>query len=211
MKYLSSFFGALLVLLPGGLTVAAAVPAATIEGQIFDRDAVPLAGVTLRVLTQRSTALDRLTGQPSDAREVARGVTDDQGFFRIVVDDPPAHTRLWVLCDAKAGWDRVRYALPEPRDVARRLRRDGHAVLALAVEDAPGWPDVAHEIKRSGGVRSPRGSVLRRYGLPPEMVTQIDGREQWRYPEVTFVFDRERLVETHPAEVARADSRTAQP
>jgi len=95
-----------------------------------------------------------------------------------------------------------------PREATLDLRREGRAIVNCLVRDASGWRELAHEIARNGGPQSKRGQILRRYGMPPERLTRADGRVEWRYASVTYVFEGDTLVEArrHGAE-ARADRR----
>ncbi len=80
-------------------------------------------------------------------------------------------------------------------EVSTRVRRGRAAVFNCIPGDAAGWPELAREINRAGGLKSPRGKVLRTHGLPPETLTLVDGVVEWRYPDSVFRFRGAELVE----------------
>jgi hypothetical protein len=175
----------------------------TIEGQVFDRQGQPLAGVFVEVLhvsTPAPLSLER--GERKQTR-LARAETGEAGFFRVDLRETPARGEIFVRCDVSEGWDGLRYAAPEPDEVGDALRARGYAVAALLAEDARGWPELRREIERAGGPRTKRGTILRSHGLPPETLTTVEGRTLWRYPHVTYVFEGETLVETRREARAR--------
>ncbi|RMG48482.1 MAG: hypothetical protein D6718_01740 [Acidobacteria bacterium] len=175
--------------------IAALAQGAVVEGQVFDDAGRPVPGVVVQVVAQQAGFLQRLTGKPPRATEVGRAVTDDSGLFRIELPSAPLHGRLFAWCGATGPWDGLRYERPAPRDITRDLRR-GHASVVFRLPDAHAWAELRREIDRAGGPESARGRILRHHGLPPERVVGLDGREEWIYPGVTYVFSGGELVET---------------
>lgn len=180
----------------------------SVEGQVFDREGQPLAGIRVEV-HEMTTSLS-LPGLERQGKQrlLATGHTDGQGFFRLDLGSGPFHGRVLLECGSPDNWDRVRYAPPAPRDITRDLRRSSRAVQTVLVEDASGWAELVASIARAGGPETKRGKILRRYGHPRETVTLEDGRVEWRYPNVTYVFQGDTLVESrhrdHPLKVSSA-------
>lgn len=176
--------------------IAPAAAAATIDGQVFDRDGQPLAGITVRVIEQRGGGFLAPKRGAVNEVEVAQATTDRHGFFTIDLG-PRSLRGTYVVRSFDPGrWDRLRYGLPLDRDVTEQLEDDGRAIVACPVPDAPGWVELAREIARVGGVETDRGRILRRQGLPPETVAQNDGVTLWRYPGVVYTFRDGALVDT---------------
>jgi len=183
------------VLLPASVAVADAPPV-TVEGQIFDREGRPISGVEI-------TVLERGSGSPLDAlrrdlaeREVVRRGADEHGLFRIDLNIPRSSGRVVVRCYDRESWDHLRYEPPPDVDVTSDLRRRGHAVVNCAVDDAPAWLELVHQIERAGGASTPRGKILRAHGMPLEVVAKAGGTVEWRYPGVSYVFEQGTLVRT---------------
>ncbi|RMF74951.1 MAG: carboxypeptidase regulatory-like domain-containing protein [Acidobacteria bacterium] len=176
------------------LSVAGAPDSATIDGQVFDAEGRPLAGVSV-VLVDRAAGLAALARGEQEI-ELGRARTDRLGFFRIEADLSESVGRLLVRCVADRHWDVRRYELPVDVDITTPLRERRHAIATLLVRDAPGWRELRRAIVRAGGARTERGRILRTHGLPPETVTSLDGRSVWIYPSARYVFDPAgRLVE----------------
>jgi hypothetical protein len=180
--------------------------AAEVRGQVFDASGDALEGVTVAVFEQARGGRSVFGGseQPPEPTRVASDETDAQGLYRIELGARKFTGEVFVRCVGGPGWDDLRYALPEPRDIGRELRRGKDVSATFRVEDAPGWHELQREIERVGGLDSKRGKILRRRGMPPETLTTVDGRVEWRYPGVTFVFDGEELVD-----IQRQPSRAA--
>ncbi|MCU0224771.1 MAG: hypothetical protein MUF27_12055 [Acidobacteria bacterium] len=171
-------------------------PAKTlIEGQAFDRSGASLPGFAVR-LTLRTEAAS-LPWKPVVVTErvVASAVTDAAGFFSLALADADLEGSLLLRCGDPAKWDAIRYAPPVEYEVSTRVRRGRAAVFNCIPGDAAGWPELAREINRAGGLKSPRGKVLRAHGLPPETVTLVDGVIEWRYPGAVFRFRGAELIE----------------
>jgi hypothetical protein len=186
---------AAVVLLLGGSAALAAV----IEGQIFDRDGRPLAGLTVQVIERTGGGPIPGLAAPEKVQEIGRAESDPRGFFRVELGSRTLNGQILVRCHDPEKWDRVRYAPPLDRDATRALAGRGRAVVTCLVEDAAGWAELAREIERSGGPESDRGRILRRMGAPPETVVQKAGQVEWRYPEVVYVFRDGVLVDTRRA------------
>jgi hypothetical protein len=192
------------------ICVGAPVLAAEVRGQVFDSSGEPLAGVTVAVFETEGGGRSVFGGsEPApEPTRVASTQTNEQGLYTIELGARQFGGDVFVRCVGGPGWDDLRYALPKPRDVTRELR-DGKDVSAtFRVRDAPGWHELQREIQRAGGPNSKRGKILRRRGLPPETLTTVEGRVEWRYPGVTFVFEGEELVDIQ-REPSRASGRRA--
>jgi len=180
------------------LPIAAAGEGASsraVVGQAFDREARSLSGIPVRLVQRTET--QELPWKPVivDQREVARALTDAGGFFSIDLSGVSLSGTLLMRCGDPARWDAVRYATPADRDVTSLVRRDAPTVINCVVDDAPGWAELVREIRRVGGLGTPKGKVLREHGRPPETVTLLDGVEEWRYPDARFRFHGAELVE----------------
>ena len=192
------------------LSAMAASEPVAVDGQVFDSEGRPLAGVTV-VLVDRAAGLAALA-RGSQEIELARTRTDGSGFFRLEGDRSRSVGRLVVRCLMDEHWDRQRYELPGEIDVGPALRAGGHAIATLLVRDAPGWRELRRAILRAGGTRTQRGRILRTHGLPPVTLVSADGREEWIYPSARYAFDAGgRLVESEarPRIAAGGPSRDA--
>ncbi|MCU0230044.1 MAG: hypothetical protein MUC67_01575 [Acidobacteria bacterium] len=179
-------------------------PAKTlIEGQAFDRSGNSLPGLAVR-LTLRNESVS-LPWKPVEVTErvVASAVTDAAGFYSLALAETDLEGTLWLRCGDPAKWDAVRFAPPAEYEVSSRIRRGRTAIFNCVPGDAPGWPELAREINQAGGLKSPRGKVLRARGLPPETVTLVDGTVEWRYPNAVYRFRGAELVEGPPAPGAK--------
>lgn len=186
--------------------VSSAAFAATVEGQLFDRDGRGLGGVTIVLVERRPGLLQTIEGGPEE-NVLARARSDRQGFFKIEVREPLPSGRLFVRASSGDGWDRHRYAIPADIDVTLSLNRTRHAVATLVADSAPSWPGLEKAIERAGGITTERGRILRTHGLPPETQAMPGGRVIWRYPSATYVFDAKgALIETHAEGAARANA-----
>ncbi len=189
------------------LWVAFALPApagaATIEGQVFDRAGAPLTGVTIAVLERTGGNAFGL-GAPATDETLGTASTDRQGFFSFDTGPRSVRGRVIVRLSGGAGWDARRFAAPVDRDVTGPLRDRGRAVVAMLVDDAPGWGELQREVARVGGPASDRGRILRSQGMPPETETQNDGIVEWRYPGVSYLFRDGALVDTRRTAPASA-------
>lgn len=177
--------------------------AATVEGQVFDENARPLGGVVLHLVHEEKGPLGGLAGS-GESRVVATTSTARDGFFRldVALGEKPGG-RYFVKAVAK-DWDGLRYALPAQIEVSESLVSSGQALANVLVRDARGWRELAHEIRRAGGVRSERGRILRTHGLPTQILGSTAGTVVWTYPNVSYVFRNGDLVETREQSV-RAD------
>jgi hypothetical protein len=167
----------------------------SIEGQAFDRSGASLPGLAVR-LTLRVESVT-LPWKPIEVSErvVASAVTDASGFFSLSLADADLEGTLLLRCGDPAKWDTIRYAPPVDHDVTTRVRKGRATVFNCVPGDAAGWPELAREINQVGGLRTPRGKVLRARGLPPETVTLIDGLIEWRYADAVYRFRDAELVE----------------
>jgi len=167
----------------------------TIEGQAFDRSGASLAGFAVRLTLRVESAT--LPWKPIEVTErvVASAVTDASGFFTLAIADADLEGTLLLRCGDPAKWDAIRYAPPVEHDVTARVHKGRSTVVNCVPSDAAGWPELAREINQAGGLRTPRGKVLRARGLPPETVTLVDGVVEWRYPDAAFRFRGAELVE----------------
>jgi hypothetical protein len=167
----------------------------TIEGQAFDRSGASLAGLAVRVTLRLESAT--LPWKPIEVSErvVASAVSDASGFFTLALADADLEGTLLLRCGDPAKWDAVRYAPPADYDVTTRIHKGRATVFNCVPRDAAGWPELAREINQVGGLRTPRGKVLRARGLPPETVTLVDGVVEWRYQDATYRFRGAELVE----------------
>lgn len=186
-----------------GLALPAAARAATVEGQLFDRSGAPLAGVSVAVL-ERTGGNPLGLGGPAVDETLGSVSTDRQGFFAFDTGPRSVRGRVIVRVAGGAGWDARRFVAPVDRDVTAPLRDRGRAVVAIPVDDAPGWTELQREIVRVGGPESDRGRILRSQGMPPETVAQNDGVVEWRYPGVSYLFKDGALVDTRRAAPAPA-------
>ncbi len=171
-------------------------PAKTlIEGQAFDRSGASLPGFAVRLTLRTETASLPWKPVVVTERVVASAVTDAAGFFSLALADADLEGTLLLRCGDPAKWDAIRYAPPVEYEVSSRIRRGRAAVFNCIPGDAAGWPELAREINRAGGLKTPRGKVLRARGLPPETVTLVDGVVEWRYPGAVYRFRGAELVE----------------
>ncbi len=191
------------------LFLAPAALAAVIEGQVFDGQGRPLAGLAVSVVERTGGGPFPELADPEQERELAREASDNHGFFRIDLGSRELRGQVLVRCYDPRKWDSLRYAAPEDRDVTRALRERSRVIVTVLVADAAGWAELAREIARVGGAESDRGRVLRRAGPPPETVVQKDGQVEWRYPAVVYVFRDGVLVDTRRP--ALPEQRRAQP
>jgi hypothetical protein len=176
----------------------AGAPAATktvLQGQAFDRSGASLSGLAVRATLRVEKA--SLPWKPIEVNErvVASAVSDAGGFFTLALADADLEGTLLLRCGDPAHWDAIRYAPPLERDVTAQVRKGRSAVVNCVLADAAGWPELAREINQVGGLRTPRGKVLRARGLPPETVTLVDGVVEWRYPDAAYRFRGAELVE----------------
>ncbi|MDQ7005621.1 MAG: hypothetical protein Q9Q40_00130 [Acidobacteriota bacterium] len=195
----------------GAFCLGAEGPAYVVEGQVFDEAGRGLAAVPV-VAVERFEHLS-LPGleRPAEVREVGRTRTDAAGFYRLDLGSGPFKGRIVLRFGGGPGWDRVRYAPPEEKNITRLLRRRSRAVVNCRVGDAPGWAEVEHAIARAGGPESKRGRILRRHGMPRETLTLQNGAVEWRYPRVTYVFHGDDLVESRRRPAPRQVSRKEAP
>jgi hypothetical protein len=198
------FVSAALVL--GACFLVPSVEAAQVRGQVFDASGEPIAGVKVAVVEVEGGGRGVFGGDETAPEElrVASDRTDQQGLFEIELGARSFSGDVFVRCVPGPGWDGLRYALPDPKEVTRELRRGEDVSATFRVDDAVGWRELKREIERVGGRDSKRGKILRKRGHPPEVLTTVDGREEWRYPGVTFVFEAGELVdiERRPAQVS---------
>ncbi len=180
----------------GASLAAAETGAYKVEGQVFDREGSPLAGIEVTVLERGSgSPLDALR-RDLDDRVVIRKKTDAHGLFRVDLNIPKTSGRVVVRCYDREAWDHLRYEPPRDVDVTNDLRRRGHAVVSCAIEDAPAWSELVHQIERAGGAGTPRGKILRAHGIPKEVIATAGGTVEWKYPLVSYVFEQGTLVRT---------------
>ncbi|GEM_PF-7018649 len=172
------------------LLLGAILPAAAsgVEGQVFDDEGKALAGVTVRVVQlPPAPLLPRKDGETPPPVEIARTRTDDRGFFRLELAGWRPRGKVLLYVGDRGPWDALRYARPAPRDLTRDLRRRGGATVTVRVASAPGWPDLRAAIERAGGVASPLGRLLRRYGFPRRVVADATGRLEYDFGKVRHV------------------------
>ncbi len=174
---------------------APAAPKTALQGQAFDRSGASLAGLAVRATLRVESA--SLPWKPVEVSErvVASAVSDASGFFTLAFEDADLEGALLLRCGDPARWDSIRYAPPPELDVTARIRKGRAAVVNCVLADSAGWPELAREINQAGGLRTPRGKVLRARGLPPETVTLVDGVVEWRYPDAAYRFRGPELVE----------------
>lgn len=167
----------------------------SIQGQAFDRSGASLAGIAVRATLRSESAT--LPWKPIEVSErvVASAVSDASGFFTLPLAEADLAGTLLLRCGDPAKWDTIRYAPPAEREVTSRVRKGRAVVVNCVLEDAAGWNQLAREINQVGGLRTPRGKVLRARGLPPETVTLVDGVVEWRYPDAAYRFRGAELVE----------------
>lgn len=185
-----------LVLVGVALSTATTARGGTLEGQVFDRQGMPLPGITVQVVLRTSPSIFQA---PREEKEVRRATTDSQGFFKLDLGSGTLPGRLVLRCHDPEHWDFVRYTPPPDRDITGRMNPQGRAIANCLVEDAPGWAGLFREIQRAGGPDTEKGKILRRLGMPPEKVALEGGGEEWRYPGAIFVFQGERLTATRQA------------
>ncbi len=172
------------------LLVVAAIPAAAsgVEGQVFDDEGKPLAGVTVRVVqVPPAPLLPRKGGQAPAPVEIARARTDEGGFFHLDLAGWRPRGKVLLLVGDRGPWDALRYARPEPRDITRELRRRAGATVTVRVADAPGWADLRTAIERAGGTRTTLGRLLRRHGFPRRILADASGRLEYDFGGVRHV------------------------
>jgi hypothetical protein len=199
------FACAFVPILGGGTGARAA--AAAIEGQVFDGDGVSLSGVRVVLVHEPAAGLFTASDEKPEPSVVADTRTDEAGFFRLSVPaELPRGGTLEVRVRPTRQWDHLRYAPPAPMRLDDEARRGGTEIVTIVVEDARAWREIEREIRRVGGADTDRGRLLRRLGLPPEVVARADGRIEWRYPDVTYVFQDAELVETRRSSRARRSS-----
>lgn len=194
----------------GACLLSASAEASQVSGQVFDASGEPIAGVEVVVVEVEGGGRGLFRGDETAPEElrVASDRTDEQGLFEIELGARSFGGDVFVRCAPGPGWDELRYALPEPKEVTRELRRDEDVSATFRVEDAAGWLELKRQIERAGGPDSKRGKILRKRGHPPEVLTTVGGREEWRYPGVTFVFEAGELVdiERRPARASERRS-----
>ena len=166
------------------LPVAARTPDAppmTIEGQVFDAEGTPVAGVPVRLLmTRRLITLTELSLRDEFA-EGPSTQTDDAGFFRIDLRPDPDYDYYYIRFYDRTSFDAVRYALPADEDVTGKVRAGQPVIVQRRLVEAPNWPTLVRELERVGGPHSPRGRILRSLGLPDDVVSRGGGATEWRY------------------------------
>ena len=181
--------------------------AAAVEGQVFDDNARPLGGVVLHLVHEEQGPLGGLAGA-GETRVVATTRTARDGFFRLEVALGEKPDGRYFVQTVAEDWDGLRYELPPPIEVSESLISSGQALANVLVRDARGWRELAHEIRRAGGVRSERGRILRSHGLPTQTLGSTAGTVVWTYPHVSYVFRNGELVETRE-QSARVGGETA--
>ncbi|HEU4401328.1 MAG TPA: carboxypeptidase-like regulatory domain-containing protein [Candidatus Polarisedimenticolia bacterium] len=168
-----------------------------LRGTIVDESGAPLPGQVVRLLKSRAL-LDLGTLKTRDqAVEEVRTTTDEHGAFVLdVVPDP--HFRYYYLrFYDPAGFDKVKYRLPEDLEITRQVRSRRMAPANVILRTQADWPQVKELIDRHGP-GSPVGQVLRALGLPSSRTEQPEGRELWAYDRegVSYVVDGSRILET---------------
>ena len=179
--------GAVLVCL---LLLAAVLPslASGVEGQVFDGEGRPLAGVTVRVVQVPPAPLLPRKGEGAPPPvEIARTRTDESGFFHLDLAGWRPRGKVLLYVGDRGPWDGLRYARPAPRDLTRELRRRGGATVTIRVVDAPGWADLQAAIERAGGARTTLGRLLRRHGFPRRILADASGRLEYDFGQVRHV------------------------
>ena len=173
-----------------GCLLAGPAFAAGVEGQVFDGDGRPLAGVVVRAVQVPPPPIlpaGKGGASPGEPLEIARTRTDRAGFFHLELAGWRPRGRIQVLVGDRGPWDPVRYARPAPRDVTRDLRRGRDPRVSIRVPDAPGWPELRSAIERAGGSRSPLGRLLRRHGFPRRILADASGRLVYDFGEERHV------------------------
>jgi len=185
------------VVLAAAASIAAREASVPVRGMVTDESGAPVAGLTVRVLKSRSVVdLANLRSRDQSLEEL-RTTTDAQGFFEIqLVSDPRFpyyHLRYY---DPKT-FDAVKYALPEDRDISRKVRKGRTVQASRVLEFHRDWPKVQALLEQHApGTQA--GQVLRALGLPTRRAPRDGGRESWTFEKagVEYVLEGSRVLET---------------
>lgn len=169
------------------LALAGAVRAAErmihVQGRVVDPSGQGVAGSPVRLFkTRRSLDLGRFSSG-GQVTEATRTLTDENGYFEIEIPRDRTYDDYFLRFHDAGSFDRVKYMLPDDREITRELRRGSPLILEQTLQYHPQWEEVQDRI-RSVGADSPRGRILRSMGIPERemMGTGPDGpRTEWWY------------------------------
>lgn len=200
----ASFVSSIVLILVAGAGPAWSDPGpeVVVRGQITDASGQPVAGHTVRLLKARTyvTLTNFKFNKRSQDLEEARTTTDRHGFYEFTFPVDRDFRYYYLRFYDPAGFDAVRFRVPEDRDVSRRARK-GRPVLAnVELRTNPEWPEVKRMIDRYGQA-SDLGRILRAVGLPTRRTGEPGGREIWWYDDhdVSYVLQGEKVLKTRRA------------
>jgi hypothetical protein len=201
----AAFGAAVVVVLAGAAPVAARAPSVPVRGMVTDESGVPVPGLTVRVLKSRSVVeLGGLKSRDQTVEEL-RTTTDAHGFFEIQLAADSRFPHYYLRFYDPQTFDAVKYAVPEDRDISRRVRK-GRPVQAPAVlKFHPDWPRV-RALLEDYPPGTQAGQVLRSLGLPSRRTPQDGGREIWIFDKagVEYLVEGSRVLETRSVPRASA-------
>lgn len=154
-----------------------------VQGRVVDPSGQGVAGSPARLFkTRRSLSIGRFSSG-GQVTEAARTVTDGNGYFEIEIPRDRSYDDYFLRFHDAETFDRVKYRLPEDREITKELKREPPLILEQALQHHPQWEEVQERIKQVGA-DSPQGRILRSMGIPEREMsgTGPDGpRTEWWY------------------------------
>jgi hypothetical protein len=189
--------GAAAAALLAAATAAAAERAVPLRGLVTDESGAPVAGLAVRVLKSRSVIELGGLRTRDQSQEETRTTTDAQGFFEILLAPDPRFPYTYLRFYDPRTFDAVKYALPEDRDISRRVRKGRPVQASVVLKFHRDWPRVQALLEQHGpGTQA--GQVLRALGLPARRDPRDGGRELWVFDKagVEYLVEGSRVLET---------------
>jgi hypothetical protein len=154
-----------------------------VQGRILDPDGSGLERQTVRLFKTRRGFEVGGFSSGGQVAEAARVETDRQGFYEIRIPRDRSYDHYFLRFYDPQRFDRVRFHLPDDREITRDLRRREVLRVDVTLRWHETWPDVRRRLD-AVGEDSPKGRVLRTMGLPETESTARgpEGlREEWWY------------------------------
>jgi hypothetical protein len=154
-----------------------------ITGIVKDEAGEPLSRMPVLLLLERVRS--RGKGNPPEILEerTISTTSDKDGFYRLAAVIEPSFNRILLRFYSNQGFDKVRYQLPEDKNITRMVRRNREFRLDRVIKENPLWEEVKARIARYG-YQSSKGKVLRTRGIPDKVEKGRRGRyELWWYYE----------------------------
>jgi hypothetical protein len=173
-----------------------------VRGVLTDAAGRPVAGNPVLVVGRTlELAAGRMEYLERGRRELAT-MTDQEGRYRLEFVPQEYGNNFFLFFDGASGFDRVRYAHPEPEELTERLKSAREIEVSRKLVVHPAWPEVERQIVYYGRT-SDRGEILLRHGLPEKREPSRPGDESgevwWYYADgVSYWFHGDRLERTHP-------------